>query len=62
MNTIIKHLQSHEGVCDYKINLDRKESYELFAFYGTPEQLELLVKNNGDRINGISFAYMSYDL
>jgi hypothetical protein len=39
-----------------------KESYELFAFYGTPEQLELLVKNNGDRIDGISFAYMGYDL
>ena len=37
MNTIIKHLQSHKGVCDYKINLDRKESYELFFVKGSLE-------------------------
>ena len=37
MNTIIKHLQSHKGVCDYKINLDRKESYELFFVKGALE-------------------------
>ena len=37
MNTIIKHLQSHKGVCDYKINMDRKESYELFFVKGDLE-------------------------
>ena len=30
MNTIINHLKSHKGVCEYKINLNRKVSYELF--------------------------------
>ena len=37
MNTIIKHLQSHKEVCDYKINLDRTESYELFFVKGSLE-------------------------
>ena len=37
MNTIIKHLMSHKEVCDYKINLDRKESYELFFVKGSLE-------------------------
>ena len=37
MNTMIKHLQSHCGISDYKINLDRKESYELFFVKGSLE-------------------------
>lgn len=37
MNTIIKHLQSHKEVCDYKINLNRTESYELFFVKGSLE-------------------------
>ena len=37
MNTIIKHLQSHKGVSAYKINLRRKESYELFFVKGNLE-------------------------
>ena len=37
MNTIVKHLQSHKGVCAYKINLRRKESYELFFVKGNLE-------------------------
>ena len=37
MNTILKHLQSHKGVSAYKINLRRKESYELFFVKGNLE-------------------------
>ena len=37
MNTIINHLKSHKGVCDYRINVDRKESYELFFVKGSLE-------------------------
>ena len=37
MNTIINHLKSHKGVCEYKINLTRKESYELFFVKGKLE-------------------------
>ena len=37
MNTIINHLKSHKGVCEYKINLNRKESYELFFVKGSLE-------------------------
>ena len=37
MNTIIHHLQSHKGVSAYKINLRRKESYELFFVKGNLE-------------------------
>ena len=34
MNTIIRHLQSHTGICGYKINQKRVESYELFFVKG----------------------------
>ena len=37
MNTIIKHLKSHKGVCDWKINISRRESYELFFVKGNLE-------------------------
>ena len=37
MNTIIKHLQANTGVCDWKINVTRKESYELFFVKGALE-------------------------
>ena len=37
MNTIMKHLQSHKEVCDWKINIIRRESYELFFVKGSLE-------------------------
>ena len=37
MNTIVKQLQSHKGVCAYKIHFRRKESYELFFVKGSLE-------------------------
>ena len=37
MNTIIHHLKSHKEVFEYKINLTRKESYELFFVKGSLE-------------------------
>ena len=37
MNTIINHLESHKGVSGYKINMDRRESYELFFVKGALE-------------------------
>ena len=37
MNTIINLLESHKGVSAYKINLRRKESYELFFVKGNLE-------------------------
>ena len=37
MNTIMKHLQSHKEVCDWKINITRRESYELFFVKGSLE-------------------------
>ena len=37
MNTIMNYLQSHKGVCDWKINMTRRESYELFFVKGSLE-------------------------
>ena len=37
MNTMIKHLKTHKGVCDWKINVSRRESYELFFVKGNLE-------------------------
>ena len=37
MNTIIRHLNSHPGVSDWKINQTRYESYELFFVKGALE-------------------------
>ena len=37
MNTVIMHLQAHSGVSAYKINVTRKESYELFFIKGALE-------------------------
>ena len=37
MNTIIKHLKAHNGVSDWKINISRRESYELFFVKGSLE-------------------------
>ena len=37
MNTIMKHLESHKGVSDWKINKTRHESYELFFIKGALE-------------------------
>ena len=37
MNTIIRHLQTNTGVCDYKLCITRKESYELFFVKGRLE-------------------------
>lgn len=37
MNTIVTHLKSHKGVSSYKINITRKESYELFFVKGALE-------------------------
>ena len=37
MNTIIKHLNSHNGISDWKINISRRESYELFFVKGSLE-------------------------
>ena len=37
MNTIMKHLKSHKGVCAWKINVNRTESYELFFVKGNLE-------------------------
>ena len=69
MNTIIKHLQSHKEVCDYKINLDRKESYELFFVKGsletvrntdnTDKEVTVYVDHNGFRGHASFFVYPS---
>lgn len=69
MNTIIKHLISHKGVCDYKINLDRKESYELFFIKGsletvrntdnTDKEVTVYVDHNGFRGHASFFVYPS---
>ena len=37
MITIMKHLLSHKEVCDWKINITRRESYELFFVKGSLE-------------------------
>ncbi|MBR7178687.1 MAG: hypothetical protein IKD27_04110 [Oscillospiraceae bacterium] len=37
MNTILKHLKSHKGVSAYKLNITRRESYELFFVKGSLE-------------------------
>ena len=37
MNTIMNHLKSHKGVCGWKLNMTRKESYELFFVKGALE-------------------------
>lgn len=69
MNTIIKHLQSHKEVCDYKINLDRKESYELFFVKGsletvrntdnTDKEVTVYVDHSGFRGHASFFVYPS---
>ena len=69
MNTIIKHLQFHKGVCDYKINIDRKESYELFFVKGsldtvrntdnTDKEVTVYVDHGGFRGHASFFVYPS---
>ena len=69
MNTIIKHLQSHKEVCDYKINLDRNESYELFFVKGsletvrntdnTDKEVTVYVDHDGFRGHASFFVYPS---
>ena len=69
MNTIIKHLMSHKGVCDYKINIDRKESYELFFVKGsletvrntdnTDKEVTVYVDHSGFRGHASFFVYPS---
>ena len=69
MNTIIKHLQSHHGVCDYKININRKESYELFFIKGaletvrntdnTDKEVTVYVDHDGFRGHASFFVYPS---
>lgn len=69
MNTIIKHLQSHKGVCDYKINIDRRESYELFFVKGsldtvrntdnTDKEVTVYVDHGGFRGHASFFVYPS---
>ena len=69
MNTIIRHLRAHQGVCDYKINLNRKESYELFFVKGsletvrntdnTDKEVTVYVDHNGFRGHAAFFVYPS---
>ena len=69
MNTIMKHLQSHKGVCDWKINVTRRESYELFFVKGsletvrntdnTDKEVTVYVDHNGFRGHGQFFVYPS---
>lgn len=69
MNTIINHLQSHHGVCDYKINKERKESYELFFVKGaletvrntdnTDKEVTVYVDHNDFRGHASFFVYPS---
>lgn len=69
MNTIIKHLQAHAKVCDYKINMDRKESYELFFVKGrletvrntdnTDKEVTVYVDHSGFRGHASFFVYPS---
>ncbi len=69
MNTIIRHLKSHKGVCDYKINLDRRESYELFFVKGsletvrntdnTDKEVTVYVDHGGFRGHASFFIYPS---
>ena len=69
MNTIMKHLQSHKGVCDWKINMTRHESYELFFVKGsletvrntdnTDKEVTVYVDHNGYRGHGQFFVYPS---
>ena len=69
MNTIIKHLSSHQGICDYKINLKRNESYELFFVKGsletvrnpdnTDKEVTVYVDHDGFRGHASFFVYPS---
>ena len=69
MNTIMKHLQSHKGVCDWKINVTRRESYELFFVKGsletvrntdnTDKEVTVYVDHDGFRGHGQFFVYPS---
>ena len=69
MNTIIQHLQSHKEVSDYKINLDRTESYELFFVKGaletvrntdnTDKEVTVYVDHSGFRGHASFFVYPS---
>ena len=69
MNTIMKHLQSHKGVCDWKINVTRRESYELFFVKGsletvrntdnTDKEVTVYVDHNAFRGHGQFFVYPS---
>ena len=69
MNTIMKHLKSHKGVCDWKINMARHESYELFFVKGsletvrntdnTDKEVTVYVDHNGFRGHGQFFVYPS---
>ena len=69
MNTIMKHLQTNSAVCDWKINVTRRESYELFFVKGsletvrntdnTDKEVTVYVDHNGFRGHGQFFVYPS---
>ena len=69
MNTIMKHLQANDAVCDWKINVTRRESYQLFFVKGsletvrntdnTDKEVTVYVDHNGFRGNAQFFVYPS---
>ena len=69
MNTIIKHLESHKGISDWKINKTRRESYELFFVKGsletvrntdnTDKEVTVYVDHGEYRGHGQFFVYPS---
>ena len=69
MKTVIELLQTHEQVSDYKINLRRKESYELFFVKGKVEtvrctdtcdqEVTVYVDHGGCRGHAQFFVYPS---
>ena len=69
MNTVIKHLQAHSGVSAYKINVTRKESYELFFIKGaletvrntdnTDKEVTVYADHDGFRGHAQFFVYPS---
>ena len=69
MNTIMKHLQTNSAVCDWKINVTRRESYELFFVKGsletvrntdnTDKEVTVYVDHDGFRGHGQFFVYPS---
>ena len=69
MNIIMKHLESHKGVSDWKINKTQTESYQLFFVKGsletvrntdnTDKEVTVYVDHDGKRGHAQFFVYPS---